>query len=461
MGVGEFRGNKTKSGWSLERRYQVKTFLVIAVWLTAISAIAGTEEKSFHAPRWHVGDKWTVRGWYGLVRQDPTNRMEIIEIRKGKPYEVTCDVSRIIPVETQACFEVTAKKSKMADEVQIDEKWVAYYTTNDLTLIKLVSGIRDDPSSHITYQFKNVRGSPTTTEDIPSFIPFDTPSFIVGTNLEGRDRFGHTCKQETVAEDGEPGHYILKLRTKHEENEHAPKERVMVQEWNVGLPWWRSCVLMHDGAIVQRWELILPDTPTNNVNETWVAPVIVQENNLPVIKPSGVRTNLVYPNGAVIVPGLSYPCRDCLYPVPVDYTGLCPWCKAPCRVVRAAYKAVVEPHGINQPSDRLRLFDSADKCIATFEAETNKITATNPFFGSWECTFTNTLNVLSDCSTLQFETNGVVLFQREMIRQERGTINKVKVQFIQGTYTPNEALLECNLTMWRPLELRVNFSELK
>ncbi len=457
--IAEFGGNEAKSGWTLKVRRNVSKLLLTAMCVTTVVVIATAQDKLFSIPNWHVGDRWTVRGWDTLVTPDPTNRMERLEIRNGKPYDVTCEVTRVTLVGTQECFEVTAARLQGKDEIGTESIWAAYYATNDFVLVKVVC--KDSRASRCPeFKFAGNRNRPTTTENIPSCIPFDTPSFVGGTNLEGRDQFGYTIEQKMATEEGNPGHYTFTLRTKY-----ATKERVMVQEWEASLPWWRNCILLQNGSICRTWEMVLPGAGTNTVTDTRMAPLIAQVASLPIMGSSVVQTNraypTVYPDGVGVVPGLSYPCEDCLYPVPVDYTGPCPWCRAPCRVVRATYKVVVEPHGTNQPFDRLRLFDKLGMCIATFEADTGNVASTSRFIGTWKCAATDTQNVRRDSSSLQFETNGVVVFQRNIVRQERGTVHRVKVQFIQGMFTVNEAQLECDLTMWRPLELRRNSYEVR
>jgi len=234
----------------------MKKRFFIAMSIVAIVAGATAEGEHDFAPKWNIGDRWTVRGWDGLVTPNPTNRMERIVIRKGKPFDVTCEVTRVVLVGTQACFEVTAKRSKKENEIIPDEKWIAYYTTNEMALIKLVSIIHEDPSSHVDYKFDYKRGCPTTAEDLPSVIPFDTPSFVNTTRAMGRTRLGREIVQETTAKENAPERFTTKLRT-----QYMFKERVVKQEWEKGLPWWRSWVETRGGEVHREFELVIPEKP--------------------------------------------------------------------------------------------------------------------------------------------------------------------------------------------------------
>lgn len=182
--------------------------------------------------------------------------------------------------------------------------------------------------------------------------------------------------------------------------------------------------------------------------------VTAQGEKRPTISPSGLHTNIVYSNETLVVLGPSYPCEDCRYPVPVDYNGPCPWCGVSCKVKKTTYRANIEPVSMNQTPCRLTLAETVDDHMVNLERRGQTEIGSNAFMGTWESIVTNSRNAERDSMFIQFQTNGVVDFRREMLCRGKGTVYTDTVQSVQGVFRPITPG-ECRFTMWRPLEFRL------
>jgi len=205
-------------------------------------------------PKWKVGDRWSVRTWYAKVTKDPNDSNKPLVTRKGVPIEVTFEVSNVAAIEGHECFELKVTFPK--DQTNFQRRYKLYYTKNEHALICLINtSLRDDGSvvnSQYNYSFNT--NVPVLTLDVGSIIPFDTPAFAQPQKISKGRRKNREVTQE-ISESGEKqGSFVVVMSTKYN-----GKTRVVLQEWELDLPWWKSVNITMDGEIVSEAEFVNPE----------------------------------------------------------------------------------------------------------------------------------------------------------------------------------------------------------
>ena len=184
---------------------------------------------------------------------NPTNHTFMLTTtNRNHPYFVTCEVTRVVLVGTQKCFEVIAIQRQQPGEVRTACKYVAYYRTNDLLLLKLSSPDIGENGSE--FDFRKGEERPVVDEALKC-IPFGMPVFSNSSNLTVKARLGYMIDQDMIATNGSPG-VTTRMRL------HFPPpydvDRVIQQEWESGLPWWRRWKDIRDDNVYMEFELVRP-----------------------------------------------------------------------------------------------------------------------------------------------------------------------------------------------------------
>jgi len=182
----------------------------------------------------------------GGAKMNPTNHTFMLTTtNRNHPYFVTCEVTRVVLVGTQNCFEVVAIQRQQPGEYHTACKYAAYYRTNDLLLLKLTY----ESEKGSEFAFRKGEERPVVDEALKC-IPFGMPVFSNLSNLTVKANLGYMIDEEVIATNGSP-EVTTRMRL------HFPPpydvDRVILQEWEPGLPWWRRWKDIRDGN----------DTPQN------------------------------------------------------------------------------------------------------------------------------------------------------------------------------------------------------